>query len=139
MELVFNELSLLPIALDFETANSNVINLIKTMIAVQQVGFKRTIFPRDIYTSLIAKDKSFVKWLNDATPLHRDLFYANARSPFVDEGDTLFEQFFVEIDPRVVNCPIPESTNKPAYGVAVAHYRNTMSISYESHVFLETT
>jgi hypothetical protein len=136
MELMFNELSINPLAADKNTANARMCAFAETVAAAQQAGFRQIRSHFDKGTILLLDDYTLHDWVYDKTVptqyrMYQENLYDKIQPPFINEKD-------VEIEDRFSGSSFylaenPDGVDKQAcLGLAAAYLYDTLSISFQS-------
>lgn len=135
MQLVFNELSLLPLSESVQVAE----NTFRTMIctfkkAKEVVGFKNILFQNNLSTQTVAEKINFVQLLDlfENKDLKRALI-TFLNPPYLDDlTDAELEEFYSsEYQVTDESCP----TKEAPYGLPIAHIKSAPTISLNTHDF----
>ena len=141
MELMFNELSMYPLAENKYTANERMVHFVKTASAANKQNFKKIRTNLDTQKIQLLEDYSLHDWLVDkdfrsVNHDYRDLLLGMLIKPFINENDTVVEEkyiktkyFFQKEHGQQVEC----------MGLAAAFLYETLCISFQSEdIWLNT-
>lgn len=135
MQLVFNELSLLPIAESVQVAEINFRTMIATFKkAKEAVGFKNILFQKSMANQILVDDINFVQLLGMLESKNlRDTIFSFLRPPYLDDlSESELDEFYLsEYQITDEGCP----TSEAPYGFPIAHIKSVPTISLNKHAF----
>lgn len=133
MELVFNELSQIPLLDDKYQANERMLQFSKTVAEARKNGFRNIRTSNSASEIKLTQEYSLHNWLFDKEfPAEsRALFYDMFVQPFLREGDDEIEERFVE-----ANYFFEDTENQipkqECLGLTSAYLSETLAISFQS-------
>lgn len=135
MQLVFNELSLLPLTESVQVAEINFRTMIGTFKKAKEVvGFKSILFQNNLSNQAVVEQINFVQLLDllENKDLKRAII-TFLNPPYLDDlTDRELEEFYSsEYQITDEGCP----TTEAPYGFPVAHIKSTPTISLNTHAF----
>lgn len=135
MQLVFNELSLLPLTESAQIAENNFRTMICTFKKAKEVvGFKNILFQNNLSTQEVLEQINFVQLLDlfENKDLKRALI-TFLNPPYLDNlTDAELEEFYSsEYQVTDESCP----TTAAPYGFPIAHIKSEPTISLNTHEF----
>lgn len=133
MDLVFNELTVEPLAEDKTQAYERVFGFLNTFKKSNEFGFNKIRFESTLDTIQITSDFSLNDFCND--PKNRTygvLFRGISRYPFI-ESDSIEEQRYIENSFKLRK----DNITVDCYGLAVAYIYSTVGIGFHSEIFWE--
>lgn len=135
MQLVFNELSLLPLTESVQVAEMNFRTMIGTFKKAKEVvGFKSILFQNNLSNQAVVEQINFVQLLDmlENKDLKRALI-TFLNPPYLDDlTDAELEEFYSsEYQIKDEGCP----TTEAPYGFPIAHIKSVPTISLNTHVF----
>lgn len=133
MELIFNELSIEPLAENVFTANDRMMTFAQAVGEARKNGFNIIRSNFFAYQIQLTANYTFNDWLiNKQIPQeYRDLLYGMITPPFINEDDEEIEDQYLESNyffEDVVN----NYYKKECLGLASAYLYETLSISFDS-------
>ena len=130
MDIIFNELSCMPLSDTMADANQKMVQLIQTYAEGNKKGFKGIRFSLHLHELRISESYSMEDWLNQTNQRTlKDLLLGARRYPFIREEDDWAEQVYIENVYYISDA----SDNEIFCGsIAVAHIYATLSISLAS-------
>ena len=135
MNLVFNELSIYPIAENGHIAEENFIKLLATFKEARKVyGFSHIRFPNNYAALQITTTETFFEWVSTLTNRTiKNLIIDLCKKPFTDELEEAELDAFFESNYALIGENVP-TDNEPV-GLPVSHIKTVPSISIDSHLF----
>jgi len=135
MQLVFNELSLLPLTESVQVAENNFRTMICTFKKAKEVvGFKNILFQNNLSTKTVVEQINFVQLLDlfENKDLKRALV-TFLNPPYLDDlTDAELKEFYSsEYQVTDEGCP----TTEEPYGFPIAHIKSAPTISLKTHDF----
>lgn len=135
MQLVFNELSLLPLNESVQVAENNFRTMICTFKKAKEVvGFKNILFQNNLSTKTVVEQINFVQLLDlfENKDLKRALV-TFLNPPYLDDlTDAELKEFYSsEYQVTDEGCP----TTEEPYGFPIAHIKSAPTISLKTHDF----
>ena len=135
MQLVFNELSLLPLTESVQVAEMNFRTMIGTFKKAKEVvGFKSILFQNNLSNQSVVEQINFVQLLDllENKDLKRAII-TFLNPPYLDDlTDRELEEFYSsEYQITDEGCP----TTEAPYGFPVAHIKSSPTISLNTHAF----
>lgn len=135
MQLVFNELSLLPLPESVQVAEMNFRTMIGTFKKAKEViGFKNILFQNNLSNQIVIDQINFVQLLDllENKDLKRALI-TFLNPPYLDDlTDAELEEFYSsEYQITDEGCP----TTEAPYGFPIAHIKTVPTISLNTHEF----
>lgn len=135
MQLVFNELSLLPLPESVQVAEINFRTMIGTFKKAKEViGFKNILFQNNLSNKIVIEEINFIQLLDllENKDLKRALI-TFLNPPYLDDlTDAELEEFYSsEYQITDEGCP----TTEAPYGFPIAHIKNVPTISLNTHEF----
>jgi len=133
MELLFNELSILPISVDRHSANDRMVLFAKAVAEARKKGFRqiRTQFSANEIS--LTNNYSFYNWLFDKefSEIYRNLFHGMLVQPFIKEDDIEIEEKYIEANYffEDIENQIPK---QECLGLTSAYLNETLAISFQS-------
>lgn len=135
MNLIFNELSIHPIAENGHIAEDGFRKLLVTFKEAKEVyGFTHIRFPNNYATLQITTSETFFEWVSTLTNRTlKNLIIDLCKKPFTDELEEAELDSFFESNYTLVGENIP--TRIEPVGLPVSHIKTIPSISLDSHLF----
>ena len=133
MDLIFNELSVIPLSDNNFNANIKMKQFAKTVAASRKSGFRNIRSYYNVHDIHLAKDYSVFQWLNnkDVHEVERNFLYGMIIQPFINEDDVQIEEKYVN-----ANYHFEDLENgiekQECVGLAAAYLYETLSISISS-------
>lgn len=131
MDLVFNELSIEPLAEDKTQAYQRLYNLIQTFKKASELGFNRIRFSNSYDQILLAQNYSIGNFCKESqNRTLKTLLYGLYRYPYID-NDSIEEEKYIESSfklrkgDKLIEC----------YGLAAAYLYSTIGIGFLSEAF----
>lgn len=135
MELVFNELSLIPLADNENIAEERFKTILKTFNeAKSKYDFVHIRFPKSYWDQQITQSKTFYEWVTTLpNKTLKDAIIKLLRPPFTDELEDAEQNTFFKSNYLIASEEAPER-NSPV-GLPVAFIKSVPCISLNSHEF----
>lgn len=135
MNLVFNELSIYPIAINGHIAEDGFKKLLATFKEAKKVyGFTHIRFPNNYSALQITTTETFFEWVSTLTNRTiKNLIIDLCKKPYTDELEETELNAFFESDYTLVGENIP--TEIEPVGLPVSHIKTIPAISLDSHLF----
>ena len=135
MNLVFNELSIYPIAINGHIAEDGFKKLLATFKEAKKVyGFTHIRFPNNYSALQITTTEAFFEWVSTLTNRTiKNLIIDLCKKPYTDELEEAELNAFFESDYILVGENIP--TEIEPVGLPVSHIKTIPAISLDSHFF----
>lgn len=135
MQLVFNELSLLPLPESVQVAEMNFRTMIGTFKKAKEViGFKNILFQNNLPNQIVIEQINFIQFLDllENKDLKRALI-TFLNPPYLDDlTDAELEEFYSsEYQITDEDCP----TTEAPYGFPIAHIKTVPTISLNTYEF----
>jgi hypothetical protein len=136
MDLMFNELSVFPLADNKYLANKKILLFAKTVSKARERGFQRIRTNCDFHDIILTNNYSLYDWIFDneffkANHIYRDFLLGMFVKPFIDETDTEVEEqyinehyYFEDVGNNIKRCE--------CFGLVSAYLYRTLSISFQS-------
>lgn len=129
MEMIFNELSCMPLSETNADANEKMVQLIQTYAEGNKKGFKGIRFPLYLHQLNLSETYSMEDWLKQTNQRTlKNLLVGARRYPFIKTEDEWAEKVYIENIYYINN----RGTETFCAGLAVAHIYATVSISLAS-------
>jgi len=131
MELILNELSMLPYSVDKYQARDKMARFSKTVSVAINQGFKNIKSDLYPYEIMLADDYSLKNWLTDkeVPKNQKDQLFTFIIPPFIKEEDEEIFEEFIDLEFYFENNDIPKTS---CIGLAAAYLYGTLSISLAS-------
>jgi len=135
MELMFNELSLIPLSPDIDFANTKVTDLVKAFKKAHENGFRKIRSEYQAYQITLSANYSLQDWFTNLniSKTYKDVLYGVLIHPFLKlEDEEIFEEYdnakyyFEDVDSGI--------TKRECLGLASAYLNKTLSISLNSSI-----
>ncbi len=135
MNLIFNELSIHPIAENGYIAEEGFKKLLATFKEANKIyGFKHIRFPNNYATLQVTTSETFFEWVSTLTNRTiKDLIIDLCKKPFTDELEEAELDAFFESNYTLVGENIP--TEIEPVGLPISHIKTIPAISLDSHSF----
>lgn len=135
MGLIFNELSIYPIAKNGHIAEDNFKKLLITFRAAKkEYGFNHIRFPNSYALLQITKTETFMEWVSTLTNrVLKDLIMDLCKKPFIDELEEAELDAFFGSSYTLIDNNVP--TRIEPVAIPVSHIKNIPTISLDSHIF----
>lgn len=135
MNLVFNELSVYPIAENGHVAEENFKKLLATFKEAKNVyGFTHIRFPNNYPGLQITTTKTFFEWVSTLTNRTiKNLIIDLCKKPFTDELEEAELNSFFESDYALIGNDAP--TDIEPVGLPVSYIKTIPSVSLDSHPY----
>ena len=135
MHLIFNELSLYPIADNEHIIGARFSQFLKTFKeAKNRYGFNHVRFPINFRAQKITTTETFFEWVSNlSNHTVKNLLIDICKNPFTDELEEEELKKFFESNYSIQGNDIP--TNDEPVGLPVSHIKSLPSISLYSHQF----
>ena len=131
MELVFNELSTLPLADDFSGSYSRIKQFIETYKTAELHGFKRVRFQQTFDQIMLQNNYSMFDFMNDScVRTFANILLSIYRYPFIDD-DSEEEDRYIQNSFFIVK----DGYKLPVHGLAAAYLYQTIGIGFRSEPF----
>jgi Txe/YoeB family toxin of Txe-Axe toxin-antitoxin module len=135
MQLIFNELSLLPLTESVQVAEMNFRAMIGTFKKAKEiVGFKNILFQNNLSSQPVVEQINFVQFLDllENKDLKKALI-TFLKPPYLDDlSDAELEEFYSsEYQITEEGCP----TTEAPYGFPIAYIKSVPTISLNTHAF----
>lgn len=133
MELVFNELSILPLSVNRYSANDRMVSYSKAVAEARKKGFRHIRTQYSASEINLTNDYSLYNWLFDKefSEIYRNLFHGMFVQPFIKEDDAEIEEKYIE-----ANYFFEDTENQilkqECLGLTSAYLSETLSISFQS-------
>lgn len=130
MELIYNELSELPLAANEQIASEKIVNFLNTFKAAQSAGFKKIRFSKYIQDIQLAPNYSLRNWVESTDQRNlKNLLLSIIVRPFIKNEDVWAE------DEYIINTYFFEDKNNSIAkiqcdGLAAASIYDTLAISF---------
>jgi hypothetical protein len=133
MELMFNELSTIPLSPDVIAANEKMIRFSEVFARARQIGFRR--IRTDLYANqiMLSDGYSLHDWLvNRQVPQrYRDILFGVLINPFINDDDEEIVEQYVMANYFFEDAELP-IVRTPCLGLASANLYETASVSLQS-------
>ena len=133
MEMIYNELSNIPVSENKILANQRVAFLIECYKKGQQNGFDRIRFPKQFHEIEISGGYTLQQWLDETDQRnYKDLILGARTYPFIKTEDTWAEEeyikhhfYFENADNNIIRTE--------CLGLAAAHIYDTLAVSFRGN------
>jgi len=131
MELVFNELSILPLVDDFPGCYSRIRQFVETYKTAESHGFKRVRFQQTFDQIMLRSDYTLSDFIRDPRArIFLNILLAIYRHPFINDGSEeedkyIQNNFFIMKDGKKLSV----------HGLAAAYLYHTIGIGFHSEPF----
>lgn len=135
MNLIFNELSIYPIAENGHVAEENFKKFLATFKEAKKVyGFNHIRFPNNYAALQITTTETFFEWVSTLTNRTiKNLIIDLCKKPFTDELEEAELDAFFESNYTLIGDNVP--TEIEPVGLPVSHIKTIPTISLDSHTF----
>lgn len=135
MNLVFNELSIYPLAENGHVAEENFKKFLATFKKAREIfGFSHIRFPNNYAVLQITTTETFFEWVSTLTNRTiKNLIIDLCKKPFTDDLEEAELNLFFKNSYTLLGKNIP-TDNEPV-GLPVSHIKTVPSISLDSHFF----
>lgn len=139
METVLNELSVQGMAVSEEEVRQKMNNLLQLQKSLNKYKFNRLRLPnQDFFEVQLSNGYTLNNWLNDTSVSQtlKTLFMGLKAYPYFEElNDDAQNQYI--LSKYSLNEPNHPNHETDVYGLADAHLRNSLAVSFSSHVVWE--
>ena len=131
MNLIFNEISFLPLSADENALRTNFINLLKVYeLAKRDFGFKHLVFPKNIGQINVVPSVKFMDWVYSLpSGGEKNNILSVVKRPF---GDDVLQEQVEELNKYYFNDIANGIPDTYCNGMAVAHVKDNLCISLSS-------
>ncbi|WP_322549026.1 hypothetical protein [Flavobacterium psychraquaticum] len=133
MNLIFNEISILPVTASSHTLRTNFINLLKVYeLAKKDFGFKHLVFPQNIGQVDVTTTQKFIDWIYELpSTSEKNNILSVLKRPF---GNDVLEEQVEELNKYYFNDAQNGIPDTYCNGMAVAHVKENLCISLSTNV-----
>jgi len=135
MHLIFNELSIQPIAINSHIAEQKFNTLFKTFeVAKKKYDFNHIRFPQNFTEVQITTSQTFIEWITTISKSKlRDLLFSLYTRPFLDDLDQDEAEIYFNSEYSIDDKDVP--TTEAPVGLPIAFIKSLPTISIDSHNF----
>lgn len=133
MEMIFNELSIFPLAANVHEANIKMVKFSNAVADARKKGFRNIRSYLNSNEIDLAENYSVYQWIHNKSVLknYRDILFGMIIQPFIDEEDQLVEERFINANYYLEDAE-HGIDKKECIGLAAAYLYETLSISLSS-------